>query len=189
MTPLRLARLLTLITSLATLRLTAGEPPAVGDTAPDFNLRTLDGTKVRLRDRTAAGTVVLLVLRGWPGYQCPLCDRQVKDFIDHAAEFRKAGATLLMVYPGPAGDLEAHAAEFRSWKGREWPAEVPFVLDPDYTMVHAYALRWEAPGETAYPSTFVIGADNRVRFAQVSRSHGGRTRAADILKQLPGATP
>ena len=44
--------------------------------------------------------VVLVVLRDFPGHQCPLCNRQVAEFTSHASEF--VGASVLMVYPGPA---------------------------------------------------------------------------------------
>src|SRR5215510_9057230 len=86
-------------------------PPKVGDKAPDFALRTLDDKTVRLSDLTATGKVVLVVLRGWPGYQCPLCTRQVQDYIASASAFATAKARVVMVYPGPAEDLKAHAAE------------------------------------------------------------------------------
>src|SRR5690348_11227839 len=57
----------------------AAEPPKIGEKAPDFSLKTLDDKTVRLSDLTANGKVVLIVLRGWPGYQCPICERQVQD--------------------------------------------------------------------------------------------------------------
>jgi hypothetical protein len=57
-------------------------------------------------------------------------------------------------------------------------------VDPDLAFVRSYNLRWDAPRETAYPSTFVIGRSGKVRFATVSRSHGGRAKAADVLKAL-----
>ena len=57
----------------------AAAPPAgpkVGDEAKDFELVALGGEKVKLSTLTAKGPVVLVVLRGYPGYQCPLCTRQ-----------------------------------------------------------------------------------------------------------------
>src|SRR5512134_4050831 len=86
-------------------------PPKVGDKAPDFTLKTLDDQTVRLSDLTATGKVVLVVLRGWPGYQCPLCTRQVQDYVANAAEFGKQNAKVVMVYPGPVEQLKAHAHE------------------------------------------------------------------------------
>lgn len=162
----------------------ADSPPAVGEKAPDFTLKALDGKTVHFAELTGKGTVVLVVLRGWPGYQCPICDRQVHDFINSAGGFAGAKAQLLFVYPGPADDLKAHAEEFKRWKGRQWPGEFLYVLDPDYAMVNAYHLRWDAPHETAYPSTFVVDRSGTIRFAKISHSHGDRSRAADVLAEL-----
>jgi peroxiredoxin len=164
--------------------LRAAEIPAVGEKAPDFTLETLDETPVQLSQLTSTGPVVLVVLRGWPGYQCPICDRQVQDFIASKSEFAQAGAQLIFVYPGPAEDLKAHAQEFKAWKGKEWPDEFQYVLDSDYTMVNVYGLRWDAPKETAYPATFVLDKEQIVRFRKVSRTHGGRTKAAEVLEAL-----
>lgn len=44
-------------------------PPAVGDKAPEFTLRSVAGTEVRLSELVAQGPVALVVLRGYPGYQ------------------------------------------------------------------------------------------------------------------------
>ena len=65
--------------------------------------------------------------------------------------------------------------------------EVIMVTDPDYKFTEAYGLRWNAPRETAYPSTFVIDRKGTVRFAKVSKSHGDRSSAAEILKTLEEA--
>ncbi len=161
--------------------------PAIGERAPDFALATLDGRTVSLRAARADGPVVLLVLRGFPGYQCPLCTRQVHEFAGRAAEFAAKGAKVVMVYPGPAAALQARAKEFLADK--QWPAGWELLLDPDYAFTAAYGLRWDAPKETAYPSTFIIGRDDTVAYAVVSKTHGGRTKAADVLAALPDRTP
>ena len=179
---------LALLIGLSPLPLHAAEIPKVSDKAPDFTLLSLDDKTVRLSELTAKGNVVLVVLRGWPGYQCPICDKQVQDFIQLKSSFAEAKAQLVFVYPGPASGLTAHAEEFKKSKGKEWPKEFVYALDPDYSMVNAYGLRWDAPRETAYPSTFVLDAKGAVRFAKISRSHGDRTKAADVLaeaKKLP----
>jgi len=68
-------------------------------------------------------------------------------------------------------------------KPRSW---FVFPLDPDYAFTNRYGLRWEAKNETAYPSTFSIGRDGWVTFSKVSKTHGGRTTAAEVLARLPG---
>ena len=164
------------------IQLRAAAPPKVGDQAPAFELKTLDDQTVRLNELTSTGTVVLIVLRGWPGYQCPLCTRQVQDYIASAPRFAKGKTRVVMVYPGRADELKAHAKEFL--ENKQWPQEFLYVTDPDYSMVNAYGLRWDAPHETAYPSTFVIDGKGVIRFAKVSHSHGDRTKASDILEEL-----
>ncbi len=162
----------------------AAETPGSGSLAPDFTLNTIEGKPVELRKLTASGRVVLVMLRGWPGYQCPLCDRQVQDFIKSMADFDAAKARVVFVYPGPAGGLVEHAKEFQTMKGKQWPASFLYVLDPDYVMTQAYGLRWDAPRETAYPATFIIDPSGKVTYAKISRSHGGRTTAAEVLAEL-----
>lgn len=164
--------------------LSAAEPPKVGDKAPDFTLKTLDGQSVTLSDLTASNKVVLIVLRGWPGYQCPICERQVEDYIASAAKFDDAKARVIMVYPGPADALQAHAKEFQEMKGKVWPNDFIFVIDPDYTMVNAYNLRWDAPNETSYPSTFVLDEKGIIHFEKISHTHGDRSKASDVLAEL-----
>jgi cytochrome oxidase Cu insertion factor (SCO1/SenC/PrrC family) len=109
----------------------AAKSPKVGDMASDFTLKTLDDQSVRLSDLTAKSDVVLIVLRGWPGYQCPLCTRQAHDFVNNAEKLKAAGVQVVMVYPGPADNLKAHATEFLNDKN--WPKDFLFDLDPDYS--------------------------------------------------------
>lgn len=159
--------------------------PKVGDEAKDFDLPALGGEKgdtVKLSGLTAKGPVVLVVLRGYPGYQCPLCTRQFGEFLAKADEFKAAGTQVAFVYPGPADKLTNHAGDFV--KGKDYPKHYTVLLDPDYTFTKAYGLRWDAKNETAYPATFVIDAKRAVTFAKVSKTHGDRTSVADVLKAV-----
>jgi thioredoxin-dependent peroxiredoxin len=156
--------------------------PKVGDRAADHTLSDVDGKLVRLSDELKAGPVVVIVLRGWPGYQCPFCTVQFGDLLAHADDFSAAHARVLVVYPGPAKGLREHAAEFR--KDRELPEHFRLLVDPDYAFATAHGLRWDAPGETVCPATFVLDREGVIRFAQVSHEHGGRTKAREIVKAL-----
>ncbi|HZF02432.1 MAG TPA: peroxiredoxin-like family protein [Methylomirabilota bacterium] len=160
----------------------AANPPQVGDKAPDFTLKTLDDQTVHLSDVTARSKVVLVELRGWPGYDCPFCTKQVHDYVSHADKLKAAGVHVLMVYPGPADDLKAHATGFL--QDKNWPKDFLFVLDPDYSFTKSYGLRWDANNETAYPSTFIIDTENKVQFAHVAKGHDDRVSSAAVLKAL-----
>jgi peroxiredoxin len=63
-----------------------GQPPAVGAKAPDFTLSTPTGKAVTLSTEEGGHGLVLVILRGFPGYQCPYCVKQVHDFADHASD-------------------------------------------------------------------------------------------------------
>jgi thioredoxin-dependent peroxiredoxin len=160
----------------------ASVPPAVGDKAPDFTLSTLQGGRVRLSDVTAKAPVVLVVLRGYPGYQCPLCNQQVHEFLKNAQGFADAKVRVILVYPGPPDNLATRATEFVADK--KLPENFDLLLDPGYEFTNLYGLRWEAPSETAYPSTFLIDQKGIVFFSRISKTHGGRTKAAELLEVL-----
>jgi peroxiredoxin len=159
------------------------ETPAVGTKAPDFILSTPVGKTIQLSRMQRGHDLVLVVLRGFPGYQCPYCERQVHDFIEHASKFAARGARVLLVYPGPPADLDQNAREFLI-KQTELPANVVLVIDPDYKVTNLYGLRWDAAQETAYPSTFILDKKRAISFEKISRSHGDRLSAQDALNHL-----
>lgn len=162
----------------------AAKVPATGEVAPAFELAEAGGGKRSLAEATKKGTVVVVVLRGNPGYVCPACTAQYGDFVGKAEGFKKAGAEVLFIYPGPAEKLEEHAKSFVRGKEGNLPEHFHVLLDPDYAFTNAYGLRWEGKNETAYPAVFVVNGDGKVAFAAVSKVHGGRTPAADVLKAL-----
>jgi len=161
---------------------TTSTPPAVGDKAPDFTLSTLQGKRVRLSEITAKAPVVLVALRGYPGYQCPLCNQQAHDFLKNAQGFADAMAQVILVYPGPPDNLGARATEFVADK--KLPDNFYLLLDPGYEFTNLYGLRWDAPNETAYPSTFLIDQSGIIFFSKISKNHGGRTKGAELLEVL-----
>jgi peroxiredoxin len=160
----------------------------VGDKAPDVEFQPLGTSenagseKIKLISLTEKGPVVLVVLRGWPGYQCPVCFRQMGELIGKKEELKQAGATVVLVYPGPADELRERAQEFL--KDVALPEPFVMVVDPDYAFTNLYHLRWDEPRETAYPSTFVIGQDGRVVYRKTSSSHGDRAKADDVVEKV-----
>ena len=166
-----------------TIPQTNPQPPIVGSKAPDFTLSTPEGTPIRLSELTAKGKLALVVLRGYPGYQCPYCQRQVHDFEVNAGKFSAHGIQLLLVYPGPPADLDKRAQEFLAKEG-PLPENFHLVLDPDYKFTIQYGLRWDAPHETAYPSTFLIDQNGTITARKISHTHGDRTTAEDVLNGL-----
>ena len=155
---------------------------AVGGKAMDFKLKTIHGNEIQLNGLVQKNALVLVVLRGWPGYQCPICSRQVGSLITDANKFSELNAVVLMVYPGPSAQLQEYAKEFS--EDYKFPDNFYFTLDPDYTMINKYGLRWDASNETAYPSTFVISKKGEIVFSKVSKAHGGRASNDEIFEAL-----
>lgn len=161
--------------------------PKVGDQASGFTTQSLSGEEFSFDPKSTKEATVLVFIRGYPGYQCPICTRQVGQLASKSAEFAKAGARVLFVYPGPAAGLLGKAKAFKGSKGL--PENFQMVLDGDYKIVNAYNLRWDAKNETAYPSTFVVDQTGTIRYAKISKTHGDRADSAEVLaavKQLKG---
>ena len=159
--------------------------PEVGDKAPDFDLPIVgskDDDYVQLEDEFEKGAVVVVVLRGYPGYQCPLCSRQVGALINRARALSEVAHRVILIYPGEPDLLQRHAEEFMG--SRAVPDPLVMVRDPGMKMVTDWGLRWDAPRETAYPATFVIKKNGRIAWSKISDSHAGRTTADEIITQL-----
>jgi peroxiredoxin len=157
----------------------------LGDVAKDVEFQPVKGdAKVKLSELTKEGPVVLIVLRGYPGYQCPICSRQVADLRSKADDFVKLGAKVVLVYPGPGPveNLKKLANEFLA--DRELPKPYLLMVDPEYSFTNLFELRWNAPAETSFPSTFVLDTKRVVRFRKISTTHGDRAATKDVLAAL-----
>jgi peroxiredoxin Q/BCP len=126
-----------------------------GTQAPDFELATDEGNRVRLSD--LRGQPVVLYF--YPKDDTPGCTAQACEIRDEWTQFKRRGAAVLGVSP----DDEASHARFKS------KHSLPFTLlaDPDHRVADEYGV-W---GEREYAgrkymginrSTFVIDAEGRV---------------------------
>jgi len=80
-------------------------------------------------------------------------------------------------------DVTCAAKEFLA-KQAELPSNVFLVTDPDYKVTNQYGLRWDAPHETAYPSTFVLDMKGVIVFEKISHTHGDRLSAQEAEEHL-----
>jgi peroxiredoxin Q/BCP len=145
-----------------------------GTQAPDFELATDGGERVRLSD--LRGQPVVLYF--YPKDDTPGCTTQACEFRDEYARFREHGAVVLGVSP----DDENSHAKFRS------KYSLPFSLlaDPDHKVAEQYGV-W---GEREYRgkkymgvnrSTFVIDRAGRVAkafYAVKPQGHAEKVLAA-----------
>ncbi len=153
-----------------------------GDKALPFKSTDLEGKAFEFQPDKTGRWTVLIFLRGYPGYQCPLCSRQVGEFLAKAEELSAAHADVVFIYPGLAKDLTTKSKEFLAEK--QLPSGFTMVIDQDYEVVNAYRLRWQAARETAYPSTFVIDPTGVIRYSKISHTHGDRAPVKEVLAAL-----
>ena len=166
-------------------KITAG--PEEGSKIGEITGTTINGADFKLSKLVAKGSVVIVVLRGFPGYQCPICSTQVAGYIAKAEEFEKQRNTpVVFIYPGKANNLEKRAKEFTAplEEKVDLPSNLIFLLDQDFKITNQLNLRWDKPEETAYPAAFVIDHDGYIQYAKVSDNHGDRATADEILEFL-----
>ncbi len=149
----------------------------------DFDLPIV-GSKdyLRLSDQYRRGPVVVVVLRGYPGYQCPLCTAQVATLANRATAISKLAEKIVLIYPGSSESLQRHAEQFAGT--RRLPDSMVIVRDDRMETVRQWGLRWDARYETAYPATYIVDKNGRIRWKKVSDSHAGRSTVDEILKEL-----
>ena len=140
-----------------------------GQQAPDFDLLSDEGERVRLSD--LRGKPVVLYF--YPRDDTPGCTAQACGIRDAYADFRKRGAVVL----GVSVDTQAAHVKFKT------KYELPFTLlaDPDRTAGEAYGVTRE-DSRTFERSTFVIDPDGKV--ARAMRRVDPRSHAADVLATL-----
>lgn len=169
-------------------RRAAGE----GDMAPDFELPSAQGRRVRLSTLLARGPVVLTFYRGgW----CPYCNLQLRAYQRVLPELRALGATLVAISPEPPdaslstqeknalefevlSDVEAHAAKAYGvlFELSDELREAYIGMGKDLSEINADGA-WHLP----IPATYVIAPNGRIELAYVDPEYRNRLEPADIL--------
>jgi thioredoxin-dependent peroxiredoxin len=148
-----------------------------GSPAPDFELATDEGERVRLSE--LKGSPVVLYF--YPADDTPGCTAQACEIRDQWSQFRERGAVVLGVSPD---DEESHA-RFRE------KYSLPFTLlaDPGHDVAEKYGV-WVEKNNYGRKSmgiersTFVIDQDGNV--ARALRRVKPEGHAERVLEALPG---
>jgi peroxiredoxin Q/BCP len=121
-----------------------------GDVAPDFDLPTQDGSRLKLSDALQQGPVVLFF---YPKALTTGCTKESCHFRDLAAEFAAVGAQRI----GISADAVERQAKFAD----KHSFDFPLVSDTDRAVARAYGVKRPGPLMNAR-ATFVIGEDGEV---------------------------
>lgn len=129
-----------------------------GDTAPDFDLPTDDGGRLRLSDLRGQR----VVLYAYPAAMTPGCTKEACDFRDSLDALAAAGVTVVGISP----DAPAKLAAFRQRDALTFP----LVSDEDRSVLTTYGAFGEKKlygkvVEGVIRSTFVIDAEGRIENA------------------------
>lgn len=161
--------------------------PKEGSKIGEITGTTINGEDFVLSKLIKKGSVVMVMLRGYPGYQCPVCSTQVAGYIAKAEKFEEQRNTpVVFIYPGKVSGLEKRAREFTAplEKDVDLPSNFFFLVDQDYKVTNQLNLRWDDPKETAYPAALVIDHDGYIQYTKVSDNHRDRATADEILEFL-----
>lgn len=123
---------------------------AVGATAPDFRLKTLEGKPFSLKDALTRGPVVLAFFK----VSCPTCQYAFPFYERLFRNYRNAHVTLVGISQNNAEDTAAFAEEFG--------LTFPLLLDDTraYPVSNAYGL-------TNVPTLFWIDTDREIQVSSV----------------------
>ena len=148
-----------------------------GKPAPDFELATDTGERVKLSD--FRGKPVVLYF--YPKDDTPGCTVEACGFRDANDAFEKRGAVILGVSP----DDEASHVKFK----QKYSLPFPLLADPEHEVAEQYGV-W---GDKTYAgrtytgvlrTTFVVDPDGKV--TKVLEDVKPATHAADVLAALAG---
>ena len=159
----------------------------IGKRAPDFELETITGTRVRLSDYQ--GKVVVLE---WLNPLCPFtrAAHESSTLKDYPREVREEGVVWLGIDSAPAMKMGGAEADLRAAAER-WGIEYPILLDRD----GAIGRRFDA---TTTPAVFVIdergvlryvGAIDNRPFGKVRGGGEPQNYVADAIRQLRAGEP
>jgi peroxiredoxin len=145
----------------------------------------VDGKPVDLASFRGKSNVVLVMVKGMPtnsgGRFCPGCLAQVGSLAANYEEFKKRGAEVVMVFPGPSDKLPQFLSD-GNVDGEGGNPKVPFTLalDPDLKAVDALGIR----GQLARPSTYILDRQGNTVYAFVGETTTDRPSVKALFAQL-----
>jgi peroxiredoxin len=152
---------------------------AVGEAAPDFALRTLDGQTVRLADYRGK-TVVVNFWASW----CPPCRQEMPEFEALYRERQAAGDFVVLALDYRPLDSERDVQRFLDGvaQGSGQALTFPIVLDADGEVAARYGVAPRGARQATLPVSFFVDRNGVLRdrvFGPVTGTLLERVRATE----------
>lgn len=141
-----------------------------GDVAPDFEISTLDGKKVKLS--SYKGKVVLLAF--WASW-CPRCLEELA-FLQGLYTGNKEKLTVLAVNQDTKNLSEAHLAKLKETVA-EMNLSFPVLIDLEFDA-------WQKYGINALPTSIIVDPAGKVAFAEPNYYWASQAKIKGILAKL-----
>jgi peroxiredoxin len=159
----------------------AADSARLGEPAPDFELPSLAGEKVRLRDFVGKKAVVLVFFYG---DTCPVCHMQLGQLRSRLGDIEALGAQVIAIDPH-----EAYSARFflKGIGPEASDLHYPLLLDPAHVVSATYGVAFQNRVHTELsnrPATFVIDRSGVIRYARRAATFSDRPTPDEILSEL-----
>jgi peroxiredoxin Q/BCP len=148
-----------------------------GDQAPDFDLPTHDGSRVKLSDLAASHRGVIVYF--YPKAATPGCTTQACDFRDNEAALAAAGYAIVGVSTDPLADLVSFA--------KDQHVPFPFASDEDHSVAESFDtwgdyMHRTGPRTGTLRSTFVVDPDMTLSYVEYGVDPDGHVaRLREVL--------
>jgi peroxiredoxin len=124
--------------------------------------------------------LVMVFTRGFPGYLCPMCTAYTAQFVVNYDRFQKAGAEVVVVFPGSNREVDDFVFSAREIAEQGEDPPFPILLDPDLVAVS----RFKVNADLARPSTFIFDSQGVRRWGYVGAEPDDRPSVDSILAEL-----
>lgn len=170
---------------------------AVGDIAPDFELKNEIGKDISLKETLKEGPVLLVFYRAdW----CPYCTKHLAEFEEHINNMKTEGnASVIAISP----QLPKYSKKLSEENGYTFP----ILFDEDHVVMKDYKVFFRVSkeynekifkykgdyiqtrnGDTnpylPVPATYVIGQDQRIKFVHYDPNYRLRANIEEALTTL-----
>ena len=146
----------------------------VGDNAPDFTLKDLDGEQWHLADKRGQ-TVVLLF---YPGDDTPVCTKQLCSVRDNWSKYQATGAEVVGISTDSVKSHKIFADKYN--------LTLRLLSDEKGEVVEKYQVKSWLPGRSAR-AVVVIDKAGRIAYYKVQSLSLLRPKDDEVLAAIEGA--